>query len=134
MTQLYSYVIGALMIATLTVGLTGFISEGINVYGVNSNVQQGQLSKLKQMDNQTNLATKAKQRAENVNAKSNFFTLPGLIKTFKLAFQSIGLWDIFFTTSTNILGLQQATGNWLVVLASASIMVLIAFKFGGRII
>jgi len=131
-TQLVKFVIGALLVATVSVGLTGFISEGLNTYSKSSNVDTDGLKKLERVSNATDLADKAQQRAENVNAKSDFFTLPGLVKTFKLAFDSIGLWDIFISTSLNILGLNKV--SWPAAFATGAVTIAIAFIFARRIL
>jgi len=136
--KISDWVVGAVTIAMLTIGVTGFISDGISVYQVSDNVDMGELEKLQtetntQLDN-TNLADNARQRAENVESKSNFFTLPGLINTFKLGFQSIGIWDSFARISLNILGLGAAHGGWPRLLITSIIGILVAFKFAERVL
>lgn len=136
--KIRDWVVGAVTIAMLTIGVTGFISDGLSVYGVGDNVDMGELNQLeeetnKQLD-QSNLADNARKRAENVESKSNFFTLPGLINTFKLGFQSIGIWDSFARISLSILGLGSAHGGWPRILVTSIIAILVAFKFAERVL
>lgn len=132
MTQLRNFVIGALMIATVSVGLTGFISQGLNQYSQTSNVDTDGIEKLDKIGNATDIADRAQQRAENVEAKSQFFTLPGLVKTFKLAFDSIGVWDVFISTAVNLLGLNIV--NWPAAFATGAVTIAVAFIFARRIL
>jgi len=131
-TQLRYFVIGALLISTFSVGLTGFISDGLSLYNAESQVDTGKLDRLNQIDNSTQLADKAQTRAENVNAKSDFFTLPGLIKTLKLAFDSIALWDVFITESLALLGLAKV--SWLQALLSGAVVLTVSFMFAQRVL
>jgi len=130
--KLRMVVISALMIATMSVGMTQFISDGLSEYGTSSQVNQENFQKLQKLENATSITTKAQDRAENVESKSNFFNLPGVVKTAKLTFDSIGLWEQFLGIIAEILGLDAAPGNWPVLLATGTLGVSVSFIFVKR--
>lgn len=130
--KLKDYVIGALLVATMTVGVTSFISTGLSEYGVQNNVNQQELDKLEKIENVTSITTKAKGRASNIESKSNFFNLPGVVKTGKLTFDALKLWDIFVGVIIDVTGLNNAAGNWPMIFLSATMSVSVAFIFVKR--
>jgi len=133
-TGLKPWAVGALLITTLMIGLTGIISDGLSVYQVNQNVDTQQLEEIQDVSQATGIADTAQQRAEEAQAKSNFFTLPKVVKLLRLPFDAIPIWEKFVGTSMNILGLQYATSNWPLALFSGFIGLSIAFAFGRRVL
>jgi len=125
--KLRTVVISALLVATMSAGVTSFISDGLTEYGVENNVDTGELEKLEKIENATSITRKAQERASNVESKSNFFNLPGVFKTAKLTYESVGLWDVFIGIILNITGLNQAAGNWIGTLAIGSLTVSVTF-------
>jgi len=132
--MLRKWAFGAVIISTVMIGLTGFITEGINMYGVSDNVDQGKLDQLEQVQNSTGIAQEAQQRAEQAEARSNFFTLPNIVNLLRLPFQAVGMWELFIGTSMQILGLNLAPQNWPMMLASSFIIITIAYKFAKRVL
>lgn len=132
--MLRKWAFGAVMISTVMIGLTGFITEGISMYGVSDNVDQGQLQQLEQVQNSTEIAQQAQQRAEQAEARSNFFTLPNIVNLLRLPFQAVGMWELFIGVSMQTLGLNLAPQNWPMMLASSFIIITIAYKFAQRVL
>jgi len=132
--SLKQWAIGGVVIATLMVGLTGMVSDGLSVYGVSQNVDSGKLDSLEEVENATQIADDAQRRAEQAQAKSNFFTLPKVVKLLRLPFDSIPIWEKFASVSIQTLGLQHAPGNWPLALFSSIISLSIAFAFGRRVL
>lgn len=130
--KLRNVVISALLIATMSVGMTQFISDGLSNYDTSSKVNQENFEKLEKLQNATDITTKASERASNVESKSNFFNLPGVVKTAKLTFDSVGLWEQFLGIIAEILGLDAAPGNWPVLLGTGTLGVSVAFIFVKR--
>lgn len=130
--KLQHFVIAALVVATMSVGLTSFISTGLTEYGVSDNVDTAGMQKLEKMENATSITTKAKDRAANIESKSNFFNLPGVVKTGKLTFDALKLWNIFINTIVQILGLNHAARGWPAILATGTLGVTVSFIFVKR--
>jgi len=125
--KLRMVVISALLVATMSVGITSFISDGLTEYGVSKNVDTESMERLEKIENATDITTKAQERASNVESKSNFFNLPGVFKTAKLTFDAVGLWDTFITIILDITGLDNAPGNWIGTLAVGTLTVSVTF-------
>jgi hypothetical protein len=125
--KLRTVVISALLVATMSAGITGFISDGLSEYGVQNNVDTGSLDKLEKIENATSITKKAQERASNVESKSNFFNLPGVFKTAKLTFDAVGLWDTFISIILSITGLNAAHGGWIGTLAIGALTVTVTF-------
>lgn len=123
--------VSGLLIATLTVGLSGFVTEGLIKYDVEGNVDSGPLNQLKQVGNQTNIADRAQTRASGISAESNYFTLPNVVKTGRLVFDSIPILNTFISVFMNVTGLSMS-GNWFLVLASGALTISVAFIFARR--
>lgn len=121
------------MIATVMVGLTGFISEGVSIYNVGGNVDSNELNKLEQIENSTSLATDAQQRATSANAVKDFTALPGVIEILKLPFEAIPVIGLFVQTSMDVTGLSSAHGGWPFALIMAFVSMSIAFLFARRL-
>lgn len=130
--KLRMIVISALMVATMSIGLTSFIGDGLNEYDTSSQVNQDNLKQLQKLENATSITQKAQQRAANVESKSNFFNLPGVVKTAKLTFDAVGLWSIFLNIISKVLGLNAAPSNWPVLLATGTLGVSVSFIFVKR--
>jgi len=128
--KLHMVVISALLVATMSLGMTSFISTGLSEYSdTTSDVDVSGMKKLDKIENATSITQKAKERASNVESKSNFFNLPGVVKTAKLTFDAVGLWGTFLQIIIEILGLNNAPGNWVKVLALGSLSVSVTFIF-----
>jgi len=128
--KLHMVVVSALLVATMSVGMTGFISTGLTQYNdTTSDVDVSGMEKLEKIENATSITQKAKERASNVESKSNFFNLPGVVKTAKLTFDAVGLWGMFLSTIVEILGLNNAPQNWPKLLALGSLSVTVTFIF-----
>jgi len=127
--KLRMIVVSALLLASMSIGMTSFISTGLTEYGVQNNVDTSSMENLQKIENATSLTQKAKQRASNVESKSNYFNLPGVIKTAKLTFDAVGLWNTFINVIVKIIGLNHAPGNWPVLFATGSLGVSVAFIF-----
>lgn len=130
--KLQSVVITSLLIATMSIGLTSFISTGLTEYGVQNNVDQSEFKKLQKLENATSIATKASERSSNVESKSNFFNLPGVVKTGKLTFEALGLWNHFFTVIMSVTGLNAAPAGWPALLITSVLGVMVSFIFVKR--
>lgn len=130
--KLEMIVVSALLIATMSIGLTSFISTGLTEYDVQNNVDTSSMKNLQRLENATSITQKAKDRASNVESKSNYFNLPGVVKTAKLTFDAVGLWNLFINIIVQIIGLNHAPGNWPVLFATGSLGVSVAFIFVRR--
>lgn len=130
--KLKNIVISALAVVFMTVGLTSFIGTGLNEYNVSSNIDQTQFEQLEKIENATSISTQAGDKAANVESKSNYFNLPGVVKTGKLTFQALQLWDEFFTIIMDITGLDHAAQDWPLRLATSVMTVSVAFIFARR--
>ncbi|MFB6192651.1 MAG: hypothetical protein ABEK00_00195 [Candidatus Nanohaloarchaea archaeon] len=130
--KLRMVVISALLLASMSIGLTSFISTGLTEYGVQNNVDTSNMQKLQKIENATSMTQKAKRRAANVESKSNYFNLPGVIKTAKLTFDAVGLWNVFINIIVKIVGLNHAPANWPVLFATGSLGVSVAYIFVKR--
>jgi len=130
--KLRNFVVAALAVATMSVGLTSFMSTGLEEYNVSDNVDTGGMQKLEKIENATSITTKAKDRAASVESKSNFFNLPGVVKTGKLTFDALKLWNIFINTIVQILGLHHAARGWPALLATGTLGVTVSFIFVKR--
>jgi len=129
--QLKEISIAGLLIATMAVGLTGFIGTGLDVYNVSSNVGQGELDRLNKIQNSSSLASEASSNAQNVQAQADFFTTPNIIEVGKTVFSSIGVWQVFINVFVDVLGINQA-GNWFKVLAVGALTISATFIFARR--
>jgi hypothetical protein len=127
--KLHMVVISALMVATMSIGLTSFMGTGMNQYDTSSKVNTTNMERLNRIENATSITQKAKNRAANVESKSNYFNLPGVVKTAKLTFDAVGLWNTFLVIIIEILGLNHAPSNWPLLLATGSLGVSVTFIF-----
>lgn len=134
MTLLRSWAIAAVMITTMSIGVTGFITTGIAQYDVSGNVQDSDIDRLETLQNSTSIAQQAQTQAEEAEARSNFFTLPSIVNLLRLPFESIPIWQEFIGTIFDVTGLDMAPGGWPSVLAISVITIIIAFKFAGRVL
>jgi len=134
MTQLRDWAIAGVFIATLMAGITGFITTGLSQYGVTDNVDTGQLEQLEKIENSTSIAQEAQRRAEQAEARSDFFTLPNIINLFRLPFESVPLIEQFAGVVIQVTGLHYAPGQWPLILVGSIVVIVVAFRFGGRIV
>lgn len=121
------------MIATIMVGLTGFISEGLSIYQVSDNVDQGEIDRLKQIENSTSIARQAQNTAQGTGARPDFSSLPGVVDLFKLPFEAIPVIGLFLSTGLDVTGLSAAHGGWIYTLAITFVTLTVAFIFAGRL-
>jgi len=131
--DLKQWALAGVLIATVMVGLTGFISEGVSLYNVSDKVDQGELDKLEQIENSTSIARDAQRRAESINTRPDFSTLPGVIQILKLPFESIPVIGLFLSTLMDLTGVSAAHGGWPFTLAMAFVTVTIAFLIARRL-
>jgi len=134
MTDLQNWAIGGVFIATIMVALTGFITSGITEYQVTDNFQDGKMQQLENLESSTSLAQDAKDRAQQAEARSNFFTLPNVVNLLRLPFESIPLWESFVGTMIGVTGLSQAHGQWITTLFSSFALITVAFAFARRVL
>lgn len=134
MTQLRKFAIGAVMLTTISIGITGFITAGLAEYDVAGNVQSSDIDKIEELQNSTSIAKKAQTQAEQAEARSNFFTLPSVVNLLRLPFESIPIWQTFLGILAEFTGINMAPGQWPMVLAVSVITILIAFRFGGKVL
>lgn len=127
--RLQMVVISALLVATMSLGMTSFIGTGLNEYNNSGSVDTANMERLNKIQNATSITEKAKERASNVESKSNFFNLPGVVKTAKLTYDALGLWAVFIGVIMEVTGLNQAPGNWPLTLATGALSVSITFIF-----
>lgn len=132
--NLMKWAYGGVFIATVMTGLTAFIISGISVYGVTDSVDTGELDKLEKIENSTSIGQEAQRRAEQAEARSNFFTLPNIVNLLRLPFEAVPIWELFISTGLDILGINQAPDNWPMLMGSAFIVITIAFKFANRVL
>jgi len=132
--NLQKWAMGGVMIATIMIGLTGFITSGIAEYSVSDNFQSGNLNELEDLEESTSLAQDAQDRAEQAEARSNFFTLPNIVNLLRLPFEAVPLWESFIKTGLQISGLGFMHGNWLVTMFSSFALIAIAFAFSKRVL
>jgi len=132
--NLQKWAMGGVMIATVMVGITGFITSGIAQYSVDSNFQSGDLDKLENLEDKTSIAKDAQQRAESAEARSNFFTLPNIVNLLRLPFEAVPLWESFAAVAIDVTGLSYMHGNWLITMFSSFAVIAIAFAFASRVL
>lgn len=132
---LKQYAFTGVIIATVMIGLTGFISEGLAIYNVTGNVDTGELSKLESIENSTSIAADAQKRASSINTRQDFSTLPGVLQILKLPFEAVPIIGKFIGTSMNILGLSSAYGAtpWPYTLAISFVTITISFMILRRL-
>lgn len=126
-----TFVNSAILVATITVGITAFIGTGLAEYNVDQNVDQSELEKLEKIENATSITQKAESNAQNIQGRQNFFTLPNVVSTLKLPFEAAGLWKVFIGTIFEITDLNLA--NWAQTLILAVISSSVAFMIVRRI-
>ena len=129
--ELKEITIAGLMIATMAVGITGFIGTGLDIYNVEDNVDQGELDRLKQIQESSSLASNASTNAQNVQAQADFFTTPNIIEVGKTVFSSIGVWQVFINVFVDATGINMA-GNWFKILAIGALTISATFIFARR--
>lgn len=126
---LRKWAIGGILLAMLSVGVTGVITGTLAVHGMNSQVDTSELEELSSLQNRTGISETAQQSAEDVEARSEFFSLPGVVNTLRTVFDSIPVWQTFITVAIDILGLGNAHGNWIQILAASSVLILVGYRF-----
>jgi len=126
-----TFVNSAILVATITVGITAFIGTGLTQYNVSENVDQSELEKLEKIENATSITNKAEENAQNIQGRQNFFTLPNVVSTLKLPFEAAGLWNVFIGTIFEITDLDLA--NWAQTLVLAVISSTVAFMIVRRV-
>jgi hypothetical protein len=132
--NLQKWAMGGVMIATVMVGLTGFITSGIAEYSLDSNFQSGGLDQLENLEEKTSIAQDAQDRAEQAEARSNFFTLPNIVNLLRLPFEAVPLWESFAGVALNVSGLGFMHGNWLITMFSSFALIAVAFGFARRVL
>lgn len=125
---LRKWAISGVMIVTLSIGIAGFIAGGLAVHGINGEVDTKELGELQDLQNTTGIAQTARERSENLEARSEFFSLPGVVNTLRTVFQSIPIWQTFIGVTIETFGIQYATENWPEILAVSSLLILISYK------
>ena len=134
MTSLKQWALAGVFIATLMIGLTGFISTGLSTYQVTDKVDQGELQKLEKVENSTSIAQEAQRRAQQAEARSNFFTLPNIVNLLRLPFEAAPLLEQFANIAMEVLGLHHAPQQWPKMLVGSFILISIAFAFARRVL
>jgi len=134
MTQLRKWAIAAVMLTTMSIGITGFITTGIAEYDVAGNVQSSNVDRLEELEKSTSIAEQAQTQAEQAEARSSFFTLPSVVNLLRLPFESLGIWQTFIGIGFEFTGLNMAPGGWPSILAISAITIIIAFRFAGRVL
>jgi len=124
---LRKWAIGGVLISTLSVALVGFIAGGMSETGLS--FEGGQFSQLQEIQESSQITETAQERSEDVEARSEFFSLPGVINTLRTVFQSIPIWEAMISTSIEIFGLQYATNNWPQILAVSVTFIMISYRF-----
>jgi len=132
--NLENWAMGGVFIATIMIALTGFITSGIAQYDVAGNFEDGKLDKLEDLEQSTSLAQDAQQRAEQAEARSNFFTLPNVVNLLRLPFEAIPLWESFVGVTISVTGLSYAHGSWLTTMFGAFALITVAFAFARRVL
>lgn len=125
--------IAGVMITTLSAGFVGIILQGLSVHGLSGEVSTGELEELQKLQNSTDIAQTARERSESAEARSSFFSLPAVVNTFKTVFQSIPIWQTFFSVSAEVLGLQHARANWPMILVVSALLITIAYGLANRL-
>lgn len=129
MTNLRSIVIASLLMTTLSAGMYGFLTDGLTVYNAGADVDAGNLQKLDKLgDNSSRIAANAQDQAEQVESKSDFFSLPGIINTLLTVFDAIPIWEQFIQVFAETTGIDQA-GTWIYTLVTGILMVTASFIF-----
>jgi len=128
-TPLRKWAIGGVMIATISLGLTTFIAGGMNITGYQGNVTSGELSELQQLQESSQITQTAQERSESVEARSEFFSLPGVVNTLRTVFQSIPIWEKMISATIEVFGLQYASQNWPQILAVSILFITISYRF-----
>jgi len=130
---LRKWAIGGVMIVTLSIGLVGFISSGLKLHGIQGNVDTDGLNELNDLQNTTGITSTAQERSEDLEARSEFFSLPGVVNTLRTVFQSIPIWQTLIGVTIETFGLQYATQKWPQILAVSSLLIAISYKFVMRL-
>jgi len=126
---LSKWAIGGVMIVTLGLAVTGLITETLQIHGLGNQVSTEELGELERLQNSTGISQTAQRQAEGTTAETDFFSLPGVLNTFRTVFESIGIWEVFINVGVDILGIQHATNNWPEILAVSAIMIMISYRF-----
>lgn len=130
---LRKYAISGVMIVTLAIGLTGFIAGGLEIHGLSGQVDTQELGELQDLQNSTGIAQTARERSENLEARSEFFSLPGVVNTLRTVFASIPIWQTFIGVTIETLGIQHATQNWPELLAVSALLIAVSYKLVMRL-
>jgi len=129
MTNLRSIVIASLLMTTLSAGMYGFLTDGLTVYNAGADVDAGSLQELDKLGNDSaKIAANAQDQAEQVESKSDFFSLPGIINTLLTVFDAIPIWEQFIQVFAEVTGIDQA-GTWIYTLVTGILMVTASFIF-----
>jgi hypothetical protein len=134
MTALQKWAMGGVFITTIMIALTGFITSGITEYQVSSNFQDGEMDKLEELESSTSIAKDAQQRAEQAEARSNFFTLPNIVNLLRLPFEAVPLWESFVGVTISVTGLSYAHGQWITTMFGSFALIAVAFAFAKRVL
>jgi len=132
--NLQRWAYGGVFISAVMIGLTGFITTGIAEYGVTDNVDNGEMQKLEDIQESTSIAQDAQERAEQAEARSNFFTLPNIVNLLRLPFEAIPVWEEFISVAMDVTGINNAPQNWPMMMASSFLVITVAFKFAQRVL
>ena len=132
--KLQRWAYGGVFITAVMIGLTGFITTGIAEYGVTDNVENGEMQKLEDIQESTSIAQDAQERAEQAEARSNFFTLPNIVNLLRLPFEAIPVWEEFISVAMDVTGINNAPQNWPMMMASSFLVITVAFKFAQRVL
>lgn len=126
---LRKWAIGGVLIVTLTIAVTSTITDTLELHGLGENVSTEDLSELKQLQETTSITQTAQERSESAEAKSEFFSLPGVINTLRTVFSSIPIWETFAGVFIETLGIANAAQNWPQILATSVLLILISYRF-----
>jgi hypothetical protein len=124
--NLKEIVMGAAVLSVFVGLQIGVFTDHIEAFG--GNFQSDDLNKLQKFDNVSSTADVGRQNAEDVQGRSNYFQLPGIVEIFSLPFKVLGVYSTTIPVIASVLHIPYA----VVELAILFITLTAVFKFAKR--
>lgn len=124
--NLKEIILGAAVLSVFVGLQVGVFTDHIANFG--GSFESGELDKLQQMDNISSTTDVARQNAQGVEARSNYFNLPGIVQIFKLPFKVIDVYRVTIPVIGSALSIPYSVIN----LGLLFLTLTAVFKFARR--
>jgi len=91
--NLKEIVMGAAILSVIVGLQLNISSDHISNFNTDKNFDNSELDKLQQLDNISSTADVARQNAQGVEARSNYFNLPGIIEILKMPLDTLNVYN-----------------------------------------